>query len=71
MKSKSLMLLAVAAGCGLIAMLGVQQMLSGGKQPVQPKIRILVAKVDIDPGMPLDKTNVGFKEWPKDAMPVG
>ena len=71
MKSKSLVLLAIAAGCGLVAMLGVQQMLSGGKQPVQAKVRILVAKSDIDPGVPLDKTNVGFKEWPKDALPEG
>ncbi len=71
MKSKSLVLLAVAAGCGLVAMLGVQQMLSGGKEPVQPKVRILIAKADIDPGLPLDKTNVGFKEWPKDAIPEG
>lgn len=71
MKSKSLVLLAVAAGCGLVAMVGVQQMLSGGKQPVQTKVRILVAKADIDPGTPLDKTNVGFKEWPKEALPEG
>jgi len=71
MKSKSLVLLAVAAGCGLVAMLGVQQMLSGGKQPAQTKVRILVAKTDIDPGVPLEKTNVGFKEWPKDSLPEG
>jgi pilus assembly protein CpaB len=71
MKSKSLILLAVAAGCGLVAMLGVQQMLSGGKQPAEAKVRILVAKIDIDPGVPLDKANVGFKEWPKDALPEG
>lgn len=71
MKSKSLVLLAVAAGCGLVAMLGVQQMLSGGKTPAQTKVLILVAKTDIDPGVPLEKTNVGFKEWPKDALPEG
>ena len=71
MKSKSLVLLAVAAGCGLVAMLGVQQMLSGGKQPAPTTVRILVAKADIDPGAPLDKANVGFKEWPKDALPEG
>ena len=71
MKSKSLILLAVAAGCGLVAMLGVQQMLSGGRQPAEAKVRILVAKADIDPGVPLEKTNVGFKEWPKDALPEG
>ena len=71
MKSKSLVLLAVASGCGLVAMLGVQQLLSGGNQPVETKVRILIAKADIDPGVPLEKTNVGFKEWPKDALPEG
>lgn len=69
MKNKSLMLLLVAAGCGLVAMLGVQQMLSGGK-PVS-KTRILVAKTEVEAGIQLDQTNVGFKEWPVDAIPEG
>jgi pilus assembly protein CpaB len=69
MKNKSLLLLLVAAGCGLVAMLGVQQLLSGGKST--PKARILVAKTDIEAGVELDKTNVGFKEWPADAIPEG
>jgi pilus assembly protein CpaB len=69
MKNKSLLLLLVAAGCGLVAMLGVQQMLSGGKST--PKTRILVARTDIEAGVELDKTNVGFKEWPADAIPEG
>lgn len=69
MKNKSLMLLMVAAGCGLVAMFGVQQMMSTG--PSTPKSRILVARTEIDAGVQLDKTNVGFKEWPADAMPQG
>ncbi|MBS0206269.1 MAG: Flp pilus assembly protein CpaB [Planctomycetes bacterium] len=68
MKNKSLMLLLVAAGCGLVAMIGVQQMLSG--KPVT-KTRILVARTDIEAGVRLDKTNIGFKEWPADAIPEG
>ena len=68
MKNKSLMLLLVAAGCGLVAMIGVQQMLSG--KPVE-KTRILVARTDIEAGVRLDKTNIGFKEWPADAIPEG
>ena len=71
MKPKQMMLFAVAIGCGLVAMLGAQQILSGSKTEEQEKIKILVAKTDIDPGIPLDKTNVGFKEWPKDAVPEG
>ena len=70
MKNKSLMLLMVATGCGLVAMFGVQQILMGGRgAPV--KTRILVARADIESGVPLDKTNVGFKEWPNDSIPDG
>jgi pilus assembly protein CpaB len=69
MKNKSLMLLMVAAGCGLVAMIGVQQLMSGGK-PTN-KTRILVARMEIESGIRLDQTNVGFKDWPSDAVPEG
>ena len=69
MKNKSLTMLLVAAGCGLVAMIGVQQMLSGGKPAA--KTRILVARTEVEAGIQLDKTNVGFKEWPNDAIPEG
>ena len=71
MKPKQMMLFAVAIGCGLVAMLGAQQILSGNKSDEPEKVKILVAKTDIDPGIPLDKMNVGFKEWPKDSIPEG
>ena len=71
MKPKSLVLLVVAAGCGLVAMLGVQQLLSAGNQTAQVKTRILIARTDIDAGISLDKSNVTFKEWPEDALPEG
>ena len=70
MKPNKLILLAVAAGCGLVAMLGVQQMMSGNKA-VTAKTSILIAKAEIGAGMPLDKSNVGFKEWPTDSLPEG
>lgn len=70
MKNKSLMLLMVAAGCGLVAMLGVRQMMTGSKE-APSKTRILVARMDIESGIPLDRTNVGFKEWPNDSIPEG
>ena len=34
-------------------------------------VKILVAKLDIDPGIPLDDSNVGFREWPKENAPEG
>ena len=70
MKSKPLVLLLVAAGCGLVAMIGVQQMLSGDKQAA-PKVQIVVAKTEIKAGIKLDTTNVILKEWPQDNVPEG
>jgi pilus assembly protein CpaB len=71
MKMKSLILLAMAVGCGLVAMLGVQQVLSGDKKPVEETAKVLVAVTGIMPGQPLDDTNVTFKEWPKNQIPEG
>ncbi|MEX1097776.1 MAG: Flp pilus assembly protein CpaB [Planctomycetales bacterium] len=69
MKFKSVLLLAVAVGCGLVAMLGVRQLLAKpGDKSTQA---VFVAKVEIEPGFPLDETNVGEKEMPIDLVPEG
>lgn len=70
MKSKSVILLAVAAGCGLVAMLGVQRMLSGNQNNSE-QVAVLVARTDIDPGVRLDETNVAFHKLPKESVPPG
>ncbi len=69
MKMKSLMLLAVAVGCGLVALLGVQQVLSGDRGEQIERVRVLVARTEIDPGVPLDKDNVVFREVAKESVP--
>ena len=71
MKMKSLVLLAMAIGCGLVAMLGVRQVLSGDRGPAVETAKVLVAVTNIMPGQPLDDTNVTFKDWPKDKIPQG
>src|ERR1700733_1505866 len=43
MKMKSLVLLAMAIGCGLVAMLGVRQVLSGDKGPAVDTVKVLLA----------------------------
>lgn len=70
MKMKSLMLLAVAVGCGLVALLGVQQVLSNDQNEVE-KVRVLVARMEIEPGIPLGKENVDLREIPKEGVPDG
>ena len=71
MKPKQMMLFAIAVGCGLVAMICAQQVLSGNKAPEQEMVKILVARTDIDLGVPLDESNVGFRDWPKSNMLEG
>lgn len=70
MKTKSMVLLAMALGCGLVAMLGVQQILSGEKQ-VKETVPVLVVKQEISGGVKLDPANVAFEQWPRENVPLG
>jgi pilus assembly protein CpaB len=69
MKPKTLVLLAVAAGCGLVAMLGIQQAMQGGQGAASPKVKVLVAKAEIQPGVQLTDDLVGFQELSAEAVP--
>lgn len=71
MKPKSLILFAIAAGCGLVAMIGAQQMLSANRGPSIPMRKALVAKADVPMGVALTKDLVAFKDLPLDAVPEG
>lgn len=71
MKPKSLILFAVAGACGLVAMIGAQQLLSANRGPATPMKRALVAKADVPMGVKLTKDLVAFKELPVDAVPEG
>lgn len=70
MKPKSMMLFAVAAGCGLVAMVGAQQLLAQRGQSVS-KVRVLVARAEVEPGIKLTPDLVGFRELAKDSVPEG
>jgi pilus assembly protein CpaB len=70
MKMKSIVLLAVAMGCGLVAMIGVQKVLSGGSGN-DGVAKVLVATVEVPPGALLNEENSLFKEWPAGAVPQG
>jgi pilus assembly protein CpaB len=65
-----MVLLAMALGCGLVAMLGVQQILSG-EQKVKDTVPVLVAKQEIGAGMKLEASQVGFEDWPRENVPAG
>ena len=72
MRMKSLILIFIALGCGLVASIGISQVMdrggSGGSLEVE---QILVALNDIDIGSKLDATNVKLEDWPKAKVPEG
>lgn len=70
MNAKSLVLLAVAAACGLIAMVVFEKMSNQTVSAEEQKIKVLVATQEISPGTELeDKTNVEFREYPINVVP--
>jgi len=70
MKPKTLILLAVAGGCGLFAMLGVQQAMSGSQTAAEVETaQVLVALEDVNTGMRLTEDNVAFRAIPVDSLP--
>lgn len=69
MKPKTVMLLAVAVGSGLLAMLGVQQAMSGGGAKAEETVEVLVALQDIDVGVELTDQNVEFRAMPISVLP--
>lgn len=68
---KSFLLLVLAAGCGLAAMLFFNQFMSKSESNEPHSIKVLVAKTDIKTNVPLDDQMVEFQERPADQVPIG
>lgn len=71
MKSQTLILLIVAAGCGLVAMLGVQQVLNDKGEDETDKVLVLQASTDIELGAPLTDLNTQFVSVDVATCPEG
>jgi pilus assembly protein CpaB len=72
MRPKSLVLLALALGCGLVASIGISQVLDGNNKPAPVETApIYVALQNINVGDPVTDKMVSLEEWPKDKVPVG
>jgi pilus assembly protein CpaB len=74
MRSKSILLLALALGCGLVASIGISQVMERRNQnthaPGETEA-IFVAMHDIPSNEPLTPQNVKLEEWPKEKVPTG
>lgn len=73
MRPKSLMLLVLALGCGLVASIGISQVMDRNKGQATnlETVPIYVALHNINLGDPIDATMVSLQEWPKDKAPPG
>jgi len=71
MRGKSLALLILALGCGLVASLGITQVLKKGDAPPADTAPVYVAKVDIATGVLITDENTKTEQWPKDRVPAG
>jgi pilus assembly protein CpaB len=74
MRSKSIILLALALGCGLVASIGISQVMERRQQaPVaQGETEVIfVALHDINPNEPITAQNIKTEEWPQSKVPAG
>jgi pilus assembly protein CpaB len=74
MRPKSLILLSLALGCGLIAALGINQMMAKQKPaaslaPDMTEIFVAVKEVNINDLVPPEA--IKLEAWPKDRVPLG
>jgi pilus assembly protein CpaB len=71
MRPKSLLLLALALGCGLVASIGISQVMDRKPQATLETVPIYIALHNINLGDPIDQKMVSLEEWPKDKVPRG
>jgi pilus assembly protein CpaB len=73
MRMKSLVLIFIALGCGLVASIGISQVMErgGSAAPQMEMEQILVALVEVDAGAKLDPQKIRLEEWPKAKIPEG
>jgi pilus assembly protein CpaB len=74
MRPKSIILLVLALGCGLVASIGINRVMANRNAPVlvtgetQP---ICVAVKDINMNDPVQPAEVKLEDWPVDKIPLG
>lgn len=72
MRMKSLVLIFIALGCGLVASIGISQALNGKGGGAQVEMEsILVTLTEIDINAEFNANNVKLEPWPKIKLPEG
>ncbi|NUQ64571.1 MAG: Flp pilus assembly protein CpaB, partial [Pirellulales bacterium] len=74
MRAKSIVLLMLALGCGLVASIGITKVMANRNShssPVAQTQSIFVAMSDIPMGDPITPQVIKLEDWPKDKVPPG
>jgi len=74
MRAKSMLLILIALGCGLVASIAISQVMERGSKAGNAgmeMVQIYVATADIDVNEQLNASNVRVEDWPKSKIPEG
>jgi pilus assembly protein CpaB len=73
MRAKSVGLLVLALGCGLVASLGITQVMARRNEPVATadSQSVFLAMKDVPQGDPLTAAALKLEQWPKEKVPPG
>jgi pilus assembly protein CpaB len=73
MRPKSIVLVVLALGCGLVAAIGINQVMDARTKEVDQadKQPIFVAMTDVNANDELTAQNLKLEEWPKNIIPPG
>lgn len=73
MRAKSWLLLVIALGCGLVASVGISQVVmeNRGTQVAAPTVEILVVSKDVPHATKMDAEYFRLESWPQDRVPQG
>jgi pilus assembly protein CpaB len=73
MRSKTIILLVLALGCGLVASIGISQVLQRNQDqgPAEETAPVWVAMADIRNGDLLSAQTLKLEQWPKEKIPHG
>ena len=72
MKSKSMILMVVSLGFGLVAAIGISKVMGGSSGPDKPAVKtgpVLVAASQFDHGTLLTEENIKVEDWPLQIIP--
>lgn len=75
MRPKSIILLGLALGCGLVASIGINQVMANRREAPTPHVEngvdVLVALADVGLGDPITPELLKIEKWPADKVPTG